>query len=76
MNSNDDGKPLPPPAATADAESTALNAQILTAGTTNKDAVVEVIQGTQNGVAEKKKPPQAGLKNYFVSNKLAVHFKC
>lgn len=67
MGTLNESKPPPRPGATADAEAAALNAQALEAGTTDQPSVVELLDEAENGSADAKKPPQAGLKNYFVS---------
>ena len=75
MSAVDNAKPVLP-RATAEAETAALNAQILKTGTTQKDNIVELNQGTDDGVAETKKAPEAGLKNYFVSTNTVEHTNC
>ena len=67
MSTSDEVKLPPPPAATAGAETAALNAQILKAGNAEDDRVVELKEEPTNDAAKAKDIPQAGLKNYFVS---------
>lgn len=66
MDTNTGSKPPQPPAATAGAETAAMQAQILEAGNTPKDLVTEVIVKDNNGTTPPKKAADNGLKNYFV----------
>ena len=59
--------PPPPAAASAEAETAQLTAQILEVGTTEKDRVAETVKNDVDASLDQKKVPQAGLKNYFVS---------
>ncbi|KAF1934701.1 P-loop containing nucleoside triphosphate hydrolase protein [Clathrospora elynae] len=60
-----DAKPSLPPAASAEAENAALTAQVLVAGTSEKDRVTETFEQDEDGPVKAKKVPQAGLMNYF-----------
>lgn len=62
-----ESKPPPLPATTAEGESAALDAQILKAGNTMGDIVIETAQDPKDDAAKAKKVPEAGLANYFVS---------
>jgi hypothetical protein len=56
-----------PPAATAGVETAAMQAQVLEAGTKQKDVFAEKIEQSEDGTATDKKPSENGLKNYFVT---------
>jgi hypothetical protein len=59
--------PPPPAAASAEAETAHLTAQVLEVGRTEKDRVAETVKNNADSTSDQKKVPQAGLKNYFVS---------
>jgi hypothetical protein len=59
-------KPPPPPAANAEAESAAFAAQVLEAGTTEKDRVAETVKN-DGDASPKAKKASTGMTNYFVS---------
>jgi hypothetical protein len=62
-----DKAPPPPPAANTEAEGAAFAAQVLEAGTTEKDRVAETVE-SDGDASPKAKKASAGLMNYFVSN--------
>jgi ATP-binding cassette subfamily B (MDR/TAP) protein 1 len=61
-------KPPQPLAATAGAESAAMQAQVLKSGNTQKDPAAEVIVPDKDGATPPKKAAENGLKNYFVGD--------
>ena len=76
MSPPDQGNSPPPlPSASVEAETAVLKAQILTTGTAEGDDVAKVLERTEEGAEETKKPPQASLKNYFVGGHLLVDFQ-
>ena len=72
MDTKNGSKPQPPPAATAEADSAAVQAQVVEYGTTQKDAVAGAIESEENGAKAPKKAPDAGMKNYFVRDLLVA----
>jgi hypothetical protein len=56
------------PAATMEADNAAVTAQVLEAGTREKDRVVENIEEHGDATKNTKDAPKAGLVNYFVSD--------
>jgi hypothetical protein len=61
------GSKLPqPPAATAEAETAASQAQAIKAVNMDKDAVTETSDPDGNDLSTPKKTPEGGMKNYFV----------
>jgi hypothetical protein len=69
-------KPPQPPATTAGAETAAVQAHILEAGTTQKDSVAETVNIEDGGTTPAKKAAGSPLKNYFVSARVVsrCHF--
>ncbi|KAF1850722.1 P-loop containing nucleoside triphosphate hydrolase protein [Cucurbitaria berberidis CBS 394.84] len=65
MSTFSEGKPPPPPATTAGAETAALDPQILKAGISEHDQLVDLAEEKTGKHAKTKEVPQAGLKNYF-----------
>jgi hypothetical protein len=59
-------KPPQPPAATAGAETVAIQAQVLESGNTQKDLGTEAIVQDEDSTTPPKKAAENGLKNYFV----------
>jgi hypothetical protein len=59
-------KPPQPPAATAGAETVAIQAQVLESDKTQKGPVTEAIVQDEDGTIQPKKAAENGLKNYFV----------
>jgi hypothetical protein len=55
------------PAATIEADNAAVTAQVIDAGTREKDRDVENIEKSGVGTTSTKDAPNAGLVNYFVS---------
>jgi hypothetical protein len=55
-----------PPAATAEAETAAFQAQAIEMVNMDKDIVTETFDTDDYGASKSKKAPEGGMKNYFV----------
>jgi hypothetical protein len=66
MNSINGSRPVQAPVATTEAEAFTIQAQVLEAGKTDKDTVVESYDTSEDGTSTPKKAPDGGMKNYFV----------
>jgi len=67
MDATTDGRLPSRPATGAGIENAAVTAQVVEAGIQEKDGVVEAIARDKDVSVKAKKVPQAGMKNYFVS---------
>jgi hypothetical protein len=72
MDSMNGSRPPQPPAATAEAETAALQAQVVEVEKTDKDIVVESSNPNHGGTSTSEKTPENGMKNYFVRTLLPV----
>lgn len=66
-----DTKPLPP-TASAEGETAALQAQVIDAGTLDKDHIAKDINKSTITASKLKQSKDAGFKNYIVSQTTAV----
>jgi hypothetical protein len=66
MDTISDTKPPPRPAATVDAETVAMQAQVLEVGAIEKGMAKDTVEGDEKNAKDKKGAPDNGLKNYFV----------
>ncbi|KAF2472343.1 P-loop containing nucleoside triphosphate hydrolase protein [Lindgomyces ingoldianus] len=65
MDTISGSKPAPPPAATAEADAVAPQAQVLESGATSKDEIAQKTEADENDTKSSQKAPEGGLKNYF-----------